>query len=213
MQKKELKIVFFGPPTSGKGTQAKILAKKLELTHFSTGSFFRQEAAKGTKIGQKVAKILDKGKLVSDKITNKVVADKLEEFEGGFILDGYPRSLKQAEALAEIIEVSHAFFINISDEEVIERVSNRRVCVDCGKIYNLAYESLDDETKCSNCGGRLIQRRDDKEDVVEKRLKQYHKVTKPIVEFYKNKGSLFEIDGEKPIDEVTQNILDHIKLD
>ncbi|MFA7662480.1 MAG: nucleoside monophosphate kinase [Patescibacteria group bacterium] len=212
METKDLKIVFLGPPTSGKGTQAEVVAQELNLIHISTGEIFRKHVAEKTELGLQVKELIENGRLVADDLTNEVVENKLVDIRNGFILDGYPRSVAQAIALDEMTQITHAFFIKISDDEVIRRVANRRVCSVCGKLHTVSpKDTTEDKNICRECGGQLELRSDDTEKVMRQRLQEYHEITEPMVEFYRQEKVLVEINGEQPVEKITQEILTEIK--
>lgn len=213
MKSQNLKILFLGPPTSGKGTQSEIVANKINLTHISTGEIFRENIRKKTKLGLEVKSIIEQGRLVDDEITNNLLADKLKEIDGGFILDGYPRNMIQAQALGDIVDITHVFYIEIHDAEVIARAVSRRICNSCGKFHNISSMRAAGKDTCVECGGKLELREDDNVRVVHERLKEYHEKTEPMIEFYRKQKVLVEIDGSKSIELVSQKILDEIKKD
>lgn len=203
-----MKLVFMGPQGSGKGTQAQILKDELKIPHISTGDIFREAAEQGTEMGIKAKEeYWEKGNLVPDEITNQIVKERLEQEDckAGFILDGYPRTLDQAQALDEITKIDHVILINISDEESIKRISGRRTCKECGKIYHVVRNPPPEEGKCE-CGGEIIQRDDDTEEKLKTRLKAYHEQTQPVVEYYKQKGMLKEVNGEQEKEAITAEI-------
>jgi len=207
MAQKALNIIFLGPPTSGKGTQAEMLAKKIGLVSISTGNIFRENIQKKTKLGKIAASFIDKGKLVPDDITNQLIAKTLKKIKRGFILDGYPRNLSQAKALEKIVKIDSVFYIKISDKEAIQRIVGRRVCPACGRVYHIKVMRPKKKGICDVCGSKLIHREDDRKEVIKKRLKIYHRDTEPVVGFYRKKGLLIEINGEQSIKEVYQDIV------
>jgi len=210
MKKESLKIVFFGPPASGKGTQAELLAKKFRLPLISTGNIFRWHIKKKTFLGKKLEKLINQGKFVPDRIVNKIVASELKKIKKGFILDGFPRNLSQAKELAKISPPDLVIEIMVSSSEVIRRISGRRVC-ECGETYHLIYNPPKREGICDSCGKKLFQREDDKKKNVLKRLKIYYSETKPLEDFYQKQNKLIKINGEQSIDKVHQEILKKIK--
>ncbi len=207
-----LSIVIFGPPGSGKGTQADLLSRAYDLEHISTGNLLRQEVENGSSLGKKVGKILAAGDLVSDEIVNELVLNKikiLHKSGKGFILDGYPRNISQAKTLA-VVKLDFAFLIQVSDEEVIDRIANRIVC-SCGMTYNLKTNPPEKDNLCDKCGKKLIRRDDESIDVIKNRLRIYHKQIDPLLDFYQQKGILYKVDGEQTIEDVFNSINKIIK--
>lgn len=207
-----LSIVIFGPPGSGKGTQADLLSRAYDLEHISTGNLLRQEVEKATSLGKKVEKILAVGDLVSDEIVNELILNKikiLHKSGKGFILDGYPRNISQAKTLA-VVKLDFAFLIQVSDEEVIDRIANRIVC-SCGMTYNLKTNPPKKDNFCDKCGRKLIRRDDESIDVIKNRLRIYHKQIDPLLDFYQQQGILHKIDGEQTIENVFNSINKIIK--
>jgi len=209
-----MNFIIFGPQGSGKGTQADILSDKLKIPHISTGDIFRENIKNQTGLGQKAKKYMDVGQLVPDDIVIEMIKDRLDQADcgQGFILDGYPRTIPQAEALDRIIKIDKVVMeVWISDEESIKRLSGRRTCPKCGAIYHLAFNPPQKENKCDKCGSALIVREDDSEPVIRKRLSQYHEQTEPLKEYYQKQGKLIKIDGMPPIAEVTKEILEKLR--
>lgn len=200
-----------GPPGSGKGTQAKNLAEKLNLTYFGSGDLMRAEAKKGTEYGKIFQSVWDKGKgeLVPDEIAEKFFEEKFLalDFGQGVVFDGYPRTLKQAEHLENVFTDKNEDFIvidiEVSDQSIIKRMQTRRVCQDCGKIY-FNHKNND---QCAKCDGKLIRRQEDEPEVVQKRLDVYEHQTKPLIDFFAKEGRLITVDGEPSIEEVEKEIL------
>ena len=201
------KICLFGPQGSGKGTQEEFIIKELKIPAIVPGNIFRKNISENTELGKKVKEYTKSGKLVPDEITIKMILNRLneEDCKNGFILDGFPRNLDQAEALNKEHELTHAVLINISDQEAVHRLTRRRVC-DCGATFHLDYNPPKKENLCNYCGEKIYQRDDDKEDVIRKRLEIFHKETKPIFEIYKKKNILYEINGEQPIPDVWNDV-------
>lgn len=200
------RIILLGPPGAGKGTQAKLLAAKNGLLHLSTGDILRDEVARDTELGRLAKGYMNRGDLVPDTLIIDMIKGRLDE-DGGFILDGFPRTVTQAEALEKIISIDVAIYIALSREEVIRRLSSRRVCRDCGKIYNLLYNSPKNEGVCDACGGELFQRDDDKREVIENRYDVYTGATAPLINFYKERSLLKNVDGSQPSELVSDQIL------
>lgn len=207
-----MNIILLGVQASGKGTQALLLAKKLGISHISTGDIFRTGVKKGDDIGKMLKKYLDKGSLVPDKITNQAIKQRLgaKDAKGGFILDGYPRTIAQAKFLDKIIKIDKVFEINISDKEAVHRINNRRSCV-CGKTYNLMYNPPKKEGVCDLCGKKLFIRDDDKPRAIKERLNLYHKKTEPLLKYYENKKILEVVSGERPIEVIGRDIKKRLK--
>ncbi|HOJ94670.1 MAG TPA: adenylate kinase [Fervidobacterium nodosum] len=204
-----MNLIFLGPPGAGKGTYAKRVVEKYNIPHISTGDIFREAIAKGTELGRKVQDIVNSGNLVPDELTNALVEERLkqDDCKKGFILDGYPRTLNQAQALNEMLkkmgkELDGAIYFEVDEETVVQRISTRRVCSKCGKVYNVITLPSKVEGICDDCGGTLIQRDDDKEDIVRSRYRVYIEKTSPLIEYYKNQNKLFTLDGRKSVEEV-----------
>ena len=209
-----MNIVFLGPPGAGKGTQAKILIERYGIPQISTGDMLREHRAKGTELGKKAQEYMDKGQLVPDEIILGMVKERLSQpdCQKGFILDGFPRTVAQAEALDKLLsemgkKLDFALALIVLDDLLVERLTGRRTCKNCGMMYHIKYKPPKVEGKCDVCGGELYQRPDDNEETVRNRLKVYHEQTAPLIEYYKNKGILREIDGSKSIEEITQQII------
>ncbi len=211
-------VVLLGPPGAGKGTQAKRLAQSLALPHISSGDLFRDHLNRETELGLMAKDYMDRGDLVPDSVTVGMVIDKLSQpvCEDGAILDGFPRTLSQALALDEALEergerVDIAPLVQVSDDEVIKRLTARRSCRDCGAVYNLLFNPPEVEGVCDMCGGPLYQRDDDNPDTVRNRLYTYYKETSPLIGYYCAKGVLREIDGERSIDDIQHDLESTIK--
>ena len=215
------KYIFIGPPGSGKGTQTKMLSKDINLPHIDTGSLLRESIASGSEEGIIANSFMEKGQLVPISLVSKVIKKRLlkDDAKNGFILDGYPRSLEQAFALDIILEEIDndkntepiVFYFDVAQEKLIERLVNRRSCSECGAIYNIKSMDIKDETTCPSCGGRLIRRDDDTEEVAIKRFETYFKETAPLIEFYEKKGSLVKLDANGDVNEVWERLLEAVK--
>lgn len=208
-----MRLILFGPPGVGKGTQAKLLAKEFGVEHISTGDMLRAATAAGTELGAKAKAIMSAGQLVPDDIMIGIVHEVLAapRHAHGFILDGFPRTLAQAKALSKTfdeLDIDDYKVINfeVDDEEIVRRLSNRLVCRKDGTIFNAEIDGVTAGTSCPNCGGELYQRDDDKEETVRKRLKVYHISTAPVIEYYKAGGVVVNIDGTSSIDVVNREI-------
>jgi len=183
-----MKLIIFGPPGSGKGTYASRLASKLEIASVSTGDLFREAIKQGTDLGRRVSDFLNRGELVPDEITIEVVKERISrpDCKKGFILDGYPRTLEQAEALDKVARIDVIIRLIVPEWIIVERLSNRRICRNCGAIYNLKYLKPKREGVCDKCGGELYQREDDTPKVIKERLKVYEHQTQPLIDYYKD---------------------------
>lgn len=203
-------IIIFGPQAGGKGTQAGVLSEKFNIPHISVGAIFRDEIKNGTELGKKVEGIINAGNLVPDEITNEVVKKRLGEadLENGFVMEGYPRTLNQAEFLDGAKKIDLALEVWISDEEAVMRIGGRRNCPKCGTPYHLRFNPPKKEGKCDKDSEKLTIRDDESDEIVKQRLKIYHEQTEPIVEFYKGRGIYQKVDGMPPIADVTREIME-----
>ncbi len=197
-----MKIIMLGAPGAGKGTQAEMICEKYSLPHISTGDIFRANIKNGTELGVEAKKYMDQGLLVPDELTVKILLDRVakDDCKNGYVLDGFPRTIPQAEVLDEALtklgdKVDFAINVDVPDENIINRMSGRRACVTCGATYHIAYAPTKVEGVCDKCGSELILRDDDKPETVKNRLDVYHKQTQPLIDFYSNKGILKEVDG------------------
>lgn len=204
-----MKIIMLGAPGAGKGTQAKKIAEKYAIPHISTGDIFRANIKNGTELGKKAKTYMDQGLLVPDELVVDLVVDRVnqEDCANGYVLDGFPRTIPQAEALDEALAalgqtVDYAINVEVPDENIVNRMSGRRACVDCGATYHLVYIPTKVENVCDNCGGGLILREDDKPETVQKRLNVYHEQTQPLIDYYTEKKILVEVDGTVDINDV-----------
>ncbi|MBT3395011.1 nucleoside monophosphate kinase [archaeon] len=201
-------MIIIGPQGCGKGTQAKRLSKNFNIPHISTGDIFREIRKEDTLRGRKVKELIDNGMNVPDKITIPLVKEKLSKLKEGYILDGFPRNIEQSKSLEGIDKV---IYLKISDKEVVRRIEGRRNCKKCGAIFNITTAPKPKiEGICNKCGSELFQRDDDKPGQIKKRLKQYHNLTAPLIEFYKD--ILIEIDGSRDIGEVYSEIISKLSL-
>ncbi len=214
-------FIFIGPPGSGKGTQTIMLSKEFNLPHIDTGSLLREEIASGSQAGKLADSYISKGQLAPITLVASIIKNRIskEDCKNGFILDGYPRSSEQAEALDDILkEIDKnenaqltVFYFEIGQDKLIERLVNRRSCEKCGAIYNLKTMKLKDENTCEKCGGKLIRRDDDTEEVAIKRFETYFKQTAPLVDLYKKRNQLITIDASKDINTIYKDLTGAIK--
>ena len=205
-----MKLILIGCPGAGKGTQAKKLSKHIDIAHISTGDLLREQIELKTELGKKVTDIMNAGQLVPDEIVTQILSQRIErdDCKKGYILDGYPRNLTQAEGLGAIIgEVDKVILIDVDDDVIIERMSGRRGCPKCGQMYHTKYNPPKTSGVCNECGAELIQRKDDTEETVKNRLKVYHETTSPIVDYYDKKGLLLKVSGVGDIDEITSYLI------
>ena len=208
-----MNIMLFGAPGAGKGTQAKYIIEKYGIPQISTGDILRAAVKEGTPMGLEAKACMEVGKLVSDEIIIGIIKDRLakDDCKKGFILDGFPRTIAQAEALEVLmqemgIKLDKVISLNVPDELIVGRVVGRRVCKDCGGSFHVEFNPPKVEGVCDFCGGELIQRKDDSAETVGKRLQEYHSQTAPLFDFYMERGILADIDGTKEIDEITKEI-------
>ena len=206
------RIVILGPQGCGKGTQAKMIAEKLGIPHISTGDIFRDHIKNQTPLGKKVKEYTDTGRLVPDELTTQMVRERLQEANAakGFILDGYPRNLAQAAALGTFTSVDIALEIHVSDALSVQRISGRRTCPQCGSVYHITLNPPMDADLCDKDRTTLVIREDDQPERIRHRLEVYHHQTEPIVEFYKKQGKHVRIDGEQPIEKVSEEIWENL---
>ncbi len=203
------KLMMLGPPGAGKGTQAQRLAEAHGIPQISTGDMLRGARRKGTEMGEKAAKFMDAGELVPDEVVIGIVAERLSEPDAadGFILDGFPRTVAQAEALDEMgIELEAVVNIEVSEEEVVRRLGGRLTCPNCGATFHEEFKKPSQEGVCDACGEELVKRPDDKPEAIRERLSAYHRQTAPLVDYYRNQGVLLSVDGEGTPDEVYTRI-------
>ena len=205
----QMKIIMLGAPGAGKGTQAKMIADKYQVPHISTGDIFRANIKNGTELGAKAKKYMDDGLLVPDELVCDLVVDRVQQDDckKGYILDGFPRTIPQAEALdaalAKLGEgVDYAINVEVPDENIVRRMGGRRACVGCGATYHVVYNPTKKENVCDTCGAELILRDDDKPETVEKRLAVYHEQTQPLIDYYTQKGIIAEVDGTVDMQDV-----------
>lgn len=210
-----MKIVMLGAPGAGKGTQAKMIAAKYQIPHISTGDIFRANIKNGTELGKKAKEYMDQGLLVPDELTVDLVIDRLgqDDCQNGYILDGFPRTIPQAEALDAALskrgeKMEHAINVDVPDENIVSRMSGRRACTGCGATYHIVHNPSKNGEVCDVCGETLILRDDDKPETVQKRLTVYHDQTQPLIEYYTAQGILKTVDGTQAMDDVFTAITD-----
>ena len=210
-----MKIIMLGAPGAGKGTQAKKIAEKYQIPHISTGDIFRANIKGGTELGMKAKTFMDQGMLVPDEITIGMLMDRIgqEDCINGYVLDGFPRTIPQAESLTKALaergeKVDYAINVDVPDENIINRMSGRRACLGCGATYHIKFNPPVKEGVCDTCGQELVLRDDDKPETVKKRLDVYHQQTQPLIDYYKNAEVLAEVDGTQPMDAVFQGIVE-----
>lgn len=210
-----MNLVFLGPPGSGKGTQASIIARKYNLLHLATGDIFREEIQRRTKLGKEVEEYLKRGELVPDHLTVEALKSRLEgglsSGKDGFVLDGFPRTDNQAKELDNLLNQMHlvltaVLLIDVSEDEIIQRLSGRRICQSCGSVYHIVHNPPKVNEICDLCGKKLVQREDDKPEIIKRRLKVYDEQTKPLVQYYAEKGLLYRVNGSGSVEEVEQRI-------
>ncbi|MBP5276007.1 MAG: adenylate kinase [Lachnospiraceae bacterium] len=209
-----MKIIMLGAPGAGKGTQAKKIAEKYGLPHVSTGDIFRANIKNGTPLGIEAKKYMDEGKLVPDELTVKILLDRVaqDDCKNGYILDGFPRTIPQAEVLDKALtelndKIDYAIDVEVPDENIINRMGGRRACLACGATYHVVFNAPKKEGICDACGKELVLRDDDAPETVKKRLDVYHEQTQPLIDFYNKKGILKEVDGTKEMNDVFNAIV------
>ena len=201
-----MKLILLGAPGAGKGTQAEIIYERLSVPTISTGNIIRAALKAQTEMGIKAKEFIDKGLLVPDDVVIGIVRDRLKENDckNGFILDGFPRTVPQAQALDEMgIEIDKVIDIQVPDEKIVQRLSGRRVCGGCGASYHLLYKKPEKDGVCNHCGAQLVQRTDDKEETILERLKVYHEQTEPLVDYYRKKNKLVVVEGQEEVADTT----------
>jgi adenylate kinase len=209
-----MRQIYLGAPGTGKGTQASVLAEKYNIPQISTGDILRKAVADGTELGKKAKAIMDQGGLVSDDIIIGLMEERLvqDDCKQGYILDGFPRTIKQAEDLDAMLEgkagIDAVIYFAVDEDEIVKRITSRRTCTQCGYNHNMIYDPPVDGDKCAKCGGTVIQRDDDKEETVRNRLVVYNEKTSPLVEYYKNQGKLHSVDGSQDVEKVRKDIIE-----
>ena len=209
-----MRVIMLGAPGAGKGTQAIKIAEKYAIPHISTGDIFRANIKNNTELGQEAKKYMDQGLLVPDELVVDLVVDRVqkEDCQNGYVLDGFPRTIPQAEALDKALAnmgqaIDYAINVEVPDDNIVNRMSGRRACVACGATYHIVYAPTKKENVCDHCQGELILREDDKPETVQKRLNVYHEQTQPLIDYYTEKGNLKEVDGTMDIEDVFGSIV------
>ena len=206
-----MKIIMLGAPGAGKGTQAKMIADKYGIPHISTGDIFRANIKAGTELGKKAKEYMDKGLLVPDELTVGLLMDRVakEDCANGYVLDGFPRTIPQAECLDEALgaKVDYAVNVEVPDENIVKRMGGRRACLACGATYHIVHIPTKVEGICDRCGAELVLRDDDKPETVQKRLNVYHEQTQPLIQYYGAQGVLKEVDGTQDMEKVFADIV------
>ncbi len=209
-----MNMILLGAPGAGKGTQAEIVCERLKIPTVSTGNIIREALKSGSEMGKKAKAFVDEGKLVPDEIVIGIVKERIknEDCKNGFILDGFPRTIHQAEALDEMkVVIDKVIDIEVGDKEILKRMSGRRVCDKCGASYNINSKKPKVEGVCDKCAGTLVQRMDDNSDTVKERLNVYHSQTQPLKAYYEKQGKLVSVNGEQPLDAITKEIIAEIE--
>ena len=208
-----MKIVMLGAPGAGKGTQAKMIAERYQIPHISTGDIFRMNIKNGTELGKEAKTYMDAGKLVPDELTVKILLDRVsnEDCKNGYVLDGFPRTIPQAEVLTDALnklndKIDYALNVDVPDENIVNRMGGRRSCPSCGQVYHVVHMPPKQDGVCDKCGAGLVQRDDDKPETVSQRLHVYHDQTQPLIEYYEKAGVLKNVDGTKDQKEVFEAI-------
>ena len=209
-----MKIIMLGAPGAGKGTQAMKIAEKYQIPHISTGDIFRANIKEGTELGKKAKSYMDQGQLVPDELTLELIMDRFQnpDCANGYVLDGFPRTIPQAEALTEALAkkgetIDYAINVEVPDENIINRMGGRRACLACGSTYHIVYAPTRVEGICDHCGEKLVLRDDDKPETVKNRLNVYHNQTQPLIEYYTRQGKLAEVDGTQSMEDVFNAIV------
>ena len=209
-----MKIIMLGAPGAGKGTQAKRIAEKYTIPHISTGDIFRANIKNGTELGKKAKEYMDQGALVPDELTCDLVMDRIQQDDckNGFVLDGFPRTIPQAEALDEALnkigkKMDYAIDVDVPDENIVNRMGGRRACLSCGATYHVEFNPTKAEGICDACGAQTVLRDDDKPETVQKRLTVYHDQTQPLIDYYKKQNILKSVDGTQPMEAVFDAII------
>ena len=205
-----MKLILLGAPGAGKGTQAEIICERYNIPAISTGNIIREALKSGTEMGIRAKSYMDEGKLVPDEVVIGIIQERLakNDCSNGFVLDGFPRTIPQAEALDKMhISIDKVLDIEVSDEAIVQRMSGRRVCEKCGASYHLIYKKPNVDGVCDKCGGTLVQRKDDHPDTVKERLNVYHEQTEPLKDYYSKQGKLCIVEGQDDVADTTKKVL------
>ncbi len=209
-----MRLIMLGAPGAGKGTQAKKIAAKYQIPHISTGDIFRANIKAGTELGMKAKSYMDQGQLVPDDVTIGMLLDRIsqDDSKAGYVLDGFPRTIPQAESLTAALKergekIDYAVNVDVPDENIVNRMSGRRACIGCGATYHILFNAPKTADVCDTCGEKLVLRDDDKPETVQKRLTVYHDQTQPLIDYYKKEGALVEVDGTQDMEKVFQDIV------
>jgi adenylate kinase len=214
MENKRLAIIMLGPPGAGKGTQARMMSEQLKFPHISTGDMLREALKNQTELGKKAQAFMESGGLVPDELVDAIVAERLarEDCRKGVILDGYPRTIPQAQALQALFDRDGTRIltlgVEVGDSVLLERLSSRWTCPKCGKMFNAGLDPSKARGQCDECGTGLVQRKDDTKEVIAERLQVYHKTTRPLIQHYKDRGFYEGVDGDRAVDEIFRSIMD-----
>ena len=209
-----MNLILLGAPGAGKGTQAEVISETLKIPTISTGNMIREALKSGTEMGRKAKEYVDAGKLVPDEVVIGIIKERLAQPDcaDGFILDGFPRTIPQAEALDRMgIVIDRVIDIEVADDDIVKRLSGRRVCASCGASYHTVYKPSSDPSKCDRCGGELVIRKDDRPETVRDRLVTYHQQTEPLVDFYRKRGKLVDIPDQGSIEATNAYILKQLE--
>ena len=209
-----MRLIMLGAPGAGKGTQAKKIAAKYQIPHISTGDIFRANIKAGTELGMKAKSYMDQGQLVPDEVTIGMLLDRIsqDDSKAGYVLDGFPRTIPQAESLTAALKergekIDYAVNVDVPDENIVNRMSGWRACIGCGATYHILFNAPKTADVCDTCGEKLVLRDDDKPETVQKRLTVYHDQTQPLIDYYKKEGALVEVDGTQDMEKVFQDIV------
>ena len=209
-----MRYILLGGPGAGKGTQSAFICKETSLPHISTGDIFREHIREKSELGKKLGEYISRGELVPDELTIQILNERLKKSDcaNGFVLDGFPRTIPQAEMLDKNQNIDAVVNINVTDDTIVKRMAGRRTCAKCSSTYHIIHNKPEKDDVCDKCSGNLVQRDDDKEETVKNRLVTYHKQTKPLIDYYKEQGNLIDIDGEQELSNITADIFKALGL-